>query len=492
MTDQPELFELIRGLTQSEKRYFARFASLHSGRAESDYFRLFQRLVRMRTYDASIVKEEFGKHAEQLKRQLFGKILTALRLYHEQDEAETRVWSMYHNSQLLQNRQIIRSAQRERSRANVILTESGLPALEIHIRERAVSSAVTDASPEILQRMLVEYTERSNQLLSEVKGVSLSTSLLIGIETLNRKFEGTRSESELMLIDRFLGQQELRTISRNASPREKLILNFCNGLGNYLRCDFHLAARHFDSAREVLKQHPHLSQQDPVIRVRIIADRALAHFHAGNISMFRESMAELKVMNEESGTLSDYVGDITLILELMELNRDKKYAEALRKFRSIRGAGYSIQRNDQVSQVEIYFVFQEVTALWGAGELKKASTQLSQFANGRRMFMKDDAYVTGRIVFLLLRFELEDETSTLSELRSVRALLVKKKKYYRVERALLKFVSLMMTKNTIGERKRSTRKFYKELSELKALPFERNAFLYFDFQAWAKNYENRL
>lgn len=486
MASSSALFELIQGMSRTEKRYFARFASLHSGRIDSDYYRLFQYIGRMRRYDAEILRNEFGRHIEQLKQQLFGKILASLRLYHEAETADQQVWCAYRNGQLLRKKQIDRSAKREFQRAKTLLKEQALPSLELHVRAGEINAAIVSLEENELPEILQEFSERTQQLVRECMSDAVYMQHYVEIEILNRKFEGTRSEAELSLVTRFLNTPSLQDISNAKTERAELLFSFCNGLANYLRCEFALAAQHFDRAHAQLIRQPFLSEQDPVIGIRIIADRALACFHSGNRKRYSESMDELIAVKTGSEGLTAYVSDLITILELMDLNRERKHEEAVRRIRNLKRKGVSSVRSTMVSQQEIYFVFQEVTALWGCGDLRKASARIVEFIADRGKHIKEDAYITVRIVFLLLWFELNDEAIVQAELRSVRTILVKRKKFYQVERCLLRFVTRMMTTSGAKERKLLTKKLSAELHELKKIPFERNAFLYFDFQEWVR------
>ena len=484
------LFDLISSLSQSEKRYFVRFASLHSGTPDSSYYRLYRSIEKSKLYDAERLKSEFGRtHFEQLKKVLYNKLLTCLRLYHEDSQDDSGAWSHYANSRQLFRRNIMRYALRERALSEKAAEEQELNALSLHFPNAEINAVMLNSDDTELTKGLKRYTEKNEHLLRALQNRSKYTSLLIQVEVLNRKFEGTRDAQEYILIARFLQNNLLKQMPAGCDAMSGLMFGFCNGLGNYLRCDFESSAAHFESCLTMLRNRSYLHEQDPIFPARILANCALANFHAGRLTKFRESLNELKAYSERKGVMQQYSRELVLILEMMELNREKKYAEAMRKFRRVGKSDLVVIRPDELNQREIYFAFQEAIALRGAGELRKASARIAAFISRRGKLMKQDAYVTARIVFLLLRFELGDESLTQSELRSVSAELLRRQKFYQVERSLISFVRDMMTLSVLQERKQRRNKLLSELKALQQIPYERNAFLYFDFNDWAATYD---
>ena len=57
MKSSDDLYQLIKSLTNNEKRYFKLFASLQSGK--KNYLRLFEAMDKQQVYDEGKVKEPF-------------------------------------------------------------------------------------------------------------------------------------------------------------------------------------------------------------------------------------------------------------------------------------------------------------------------------------------------------------------------------------------------------------------------------------------------
>jgi len=59
MKPSTELFDLVKSLTKSEKRFFKLSSSLQSG--EKNYLKIFYVIDRQKSYDEEAIKEQFKK-----------------------------------------------------------------------------------------------------------------------------------------------------------------------------------------------------------------------------------------------------------------------------------------------------------------------------------------------------------------------------------------------------------------------------------------------
>lgn len=94
---QNNLFELIQSLSKSEKRYF----SLNLGKKDSNHFKLYQLIKKMKVYDDEPVKAMFGKHWSAEKNNLYSLILKCMRHYRCEKSAYFQIKEMTFEAQFL-------------------------------------------------------------------------------------------------------------------------------------------------------------------------------------------------------------------------------------------------------------------------------------------------------------------------------------------------------------------------------------------------------
>jgi sulfur relay (sulfurtransferase) DsrC/TusE family protein len=107
MKPSSELFDLIRTLTKSEKRFFKLQSSLQSG--DKNYVRLFDLIEKMEAYDEDLVKktfkgEKFIKHLPSEKNHLYKLILKSLRSYYSETSIASSLKQEIKNVEILYNK----------------------------------------------------------------------------------------------------------------------------------------------------------------------------------------------------------------------------------------------------------------------------------------------------------------------------------------------------------------------------------------------------
>ena len=83
-----DLFDLIKTLGKSEKRFFQQFAHRHSTKGKNIYYQLFKMISEQSTYDEGQIKQQFvgekaAKNLAVVKKQLYEQLVLALHQYHQ-------------------------------------------------------------------------------------------------------------------------------------------------------------------------------------------------------------------------------------------------------------------------------------------------------------------------------------------------------------------------------------------------------------------------
>src|ERR1051326_5972973 len=105
MTGSNELFELIKSLSKTEKRYFNLFVSRHSAN-DNNCLKLFKFIEKQKDYDEKALRqffkdEKFIRQLPVTKIYLYGQILKSLTLFHGDKKIETQINDLVLKSQIL-------------------------------------------------------------------------------------------------------------------------------------------------------------------------------------------------------------------------------------------------------------------------------------------------------------------------------------------------------------------------------------------------------
>ncbi|MFM2016648.1 MAG: hypothetical protein RL007_304 [Bacteroidota bacterium] len=483
-SDKSAVFQLINSMTQSEKRFFTLYAAMHRDE-NSRYAELFEFIAGRRKPDSVKLAAQFGeRHLEQLKQQLYKKILESLSLQYSKENDQVQVQNFVQRACFLTDRVHSRFSVRELNKAAETAQHlhSGIAALNaLHESVRTQLHSGTALLNYLNEKMLKNGSLALQQSIEE----HTFTELLLETEMLNRRAESSRSQHEYESILVVLKKLNDNRPKKFISVRSELYFFFASGLLHYLLCRFDQCYTLMNAAHETVERHPELKSSDSILYLRILANRSLSAFHAGKQTVFTKCLQQLRGVQNVPSQIQHYKNGITAVLELMEYNSQGRFREAISKIRLQEKIGFANGNDNEVSQIEIYFTFQSAAALRGAGEIRKASRLIADFINRGGKKLKRDAYLMARILFMLLRVEMGDESLTRSELQSVSALLKKEKVLYAFERVILKYVTRMLVANTKSGISSCARQLLKDLDALRKSRFETGPMMYFDFRKWA-------
>ncbi len=123
MKPSPELFNLIKSLTKSEKRYFKLSSSLQSG--EKNYMKLFDAIEGQEEYEEEDLKvlfkgETFINHLPSEKNHLYSLILKSLRGFYADKSAAAILQEQLRNIELLYNKALYKECAKTIKKAKKI------------------------------------------------------------------------------------------------------------------------------------------------------------------------------------------------------------------------------------------------------------------------------------------------------------------------------------------------------------------------------------
>ncbi len=182
MKSKTDLYELIRAMSKTEKRYFTLDAQ-KSGR-HSRYLELFQAINAMESYDEAALRQQFGKNLPTDKNYLYEAILRSMRDYRSAGSYAARIKEMILDARYLYERGLYEQSEVRLRESKSLARELGdhLSILEINKEEgriifdlqkrnygHLIAEVVTEHQDEM--RLLAEelqYLEQCYQLAGKI------------------------------------------------------------------------------------------------------------------------------------------------------------------------------------------------------------------------------------------------------------------------------------------------------------------------------------
>lgn len=205
------LFELVKSLSKTEKRYFKRFATLH-GESDKDYIRLFDDLLKLSTYYEADLKGAYSKSYSgnfgMLKELLFQQVMKSLTVYHATSSIELEIVSLISEVKILQKKGLLDIANKKVTKGIKLCKEHErfgfMPILYSHKKSLIMQSFYANIKP----------TEIAKILAAEKEDLALQNELIAYVNLMFIFFYQDKNESK-----------EQRKKNRDAIIKNPLVAN---------------------------------------------------------------------------------------------------------------------------------------------------------------------------------------------------------------------------------------------------------------------------
>ena len=114
----PALFELIKSMSKSEKRYFKILSSRHTIGEENNYITLFDYIEQLSAYNEEELFEHFSGEAflnqfSITKNRLYESVMKSLDAFHSNSSIDTQIARLIHGAEILYNKSLYDHAKRQ-------------------------------------------------------------------------------------------------------------------------------------------------------------------------------------------------------------------------------------------------------------------------------------------------------------------------------------------------------------------------------------------
>ena len=200
-TPSKNLFNLIKTLTKSEKRYFKIEASKHGGDKKNHYVKLFDAIEAMNEYDEEALKkkfrnESFVKHLFVTKNYLYKLIMKSLRSYSKKDAEQFGVQDTLRDANILLDKGLVDQHNKllGQARKQMVQNENHLQLLEIYARQHTMIHKMNDLKA--LESYVNDEIEAELNELEKHKNLLMYQWLNDKVFLLNWKIGRARNEEE--------------------------------------------------------------------------------------------------------------------------------------------------------------------------------------------------------------------------------------------------------------------------------------------------------
>jgi len=488
MKTSDSLFQLVRSLDKSEKRYFRLWVSKYE-RGTKNYLLLFDALEKMRVYDEKRLRERFagtrlGKNLAVEKHYLYQLLLKSLAACHASSTALARIREMIRYAELLAAKNLYRDCRSQLGKAKRL-------ALEYEAFTYALE--ITRMEKELVNDGLAPGTLEANR--DEERHLHAAIAQLHALREIN---------SELYLLMRSSLVRDPATLARMDAVaaralefREEELLSArakASWYGILLRCarargDHEKHHEYAQKTLTLLESAPALIAENPTAYVSRLSNMAISQAESGRIEDVKRSLEKLKALPAQypaarapgvlRNILSTYYGlSLEYFLQRGAFREGLALLPELEKW--LKENELVIDQNHRavilLAVADIYF---------GAEQYRKTLQWLRALLNEDRIGFREDVQCFARILQLITHYKLGNDALLPSLVRGTYRFLNKRKKLFGVEKAILVFLRGRMSR---PGRKPALRAAFRALhAEMLAIiedPREAKALNYFDVVSW--------
>lgn len=456
MKASDDLFELIRSLDQTEKRYFKLFAAMNAKKTgdENNYVRLFDFIDKQASnqanYNEEAVKEffkgeKFIVQLHVLKGYLYNVILKSLRMYNSERTKVNELHGLLRDADILFHKSLFEQCKKLIAKAKKIAIshEKYTQLLEIIDMEKAIARAesYTKRTEEDLDNIYFEVNDAAEKIRNINDFWRLSTKSFF----LRKKYGNIRDGEELKKFNELMKNPLLKSEDRATTYFSKNFYFNIKGLfyltdGDYdnLLANSLMLVEYLEANPMLMRSNNYLAALNNLLIVQMETkkyDDAIV-----TIKKIRGIEPESKAMSAQMFIIS-YDNEVNLYILTGKFDKGielvKEIENGLKEF-----AG----RIDQES--EILFYYNIAYLYFGAGQFTKSLEWINKILNRKELKLREDIQIYSRILNLFVHYELGNYDLVEYEIKSTRRYLDSHNHLNEAEKAILSFLNKLINHDT--------------------------------------------
>lgn len=477
MKPSTELFELIKSLSKSEKRYFKLYCGTHKG--NKNYLKLFDELDKMNKYSEEGLKEKYSR-LTFTKKYLYKSIIKSLKAYNEGsldvnlNEHIANLKILYHKSLIKQFYRSLNALKQQAQELENFNVYHELLKLEI---QSIKTGDYNDADQ-------VTILKQIDSTLKVIRNLNEYTLIAAMLREFARKNGMLRDEETFLKVSAIMKTPLLQEGCLPATNKEKDLYYKVISSFVYLKGDMEKLIQCNLSRMEIVKLNPRIFEEDYILKqIEIHGALLYGLIKLEKFEEFNFYFNSLKSLKARTNLERATQFSKTIMYELLYYLKREDFSKGLELVKTAEEGfkvfGGGIQKDDIL--IVRYYICR---VFFGAGRYAEALHYSNEILNHPHIEYRTDVHVYCRILNLIIHFELGNYSLLPYIIKSVYRFLYKQGKVYRFETIMLKFLKTLKLARAGAELNKRLMLLKKELMKLYDDPYEKNVFIYFELMSW--------
>ena len=500
MTPTDELFQVIKSLKQTEKRYFKVFASMHDKGENGIYIKLFNVIEKQKEYDEKLLKEKFKgevfiRQLTVTKYNLLNLILKSLRNYYGNVSAVNKA------NQLLMNIEILYG------KGFYALCKTQIDKIKKLADQHEIYGYYMEALD--WEKKVIHKQEFLNSNYSHIENIVNEGEIALAklgninhFSNLNtkiwywfRKKGKSRNAGEYQKHYGAIIKDPVLKENNAITNRSKFSFYSLKALVLNDEKEYEQSLKYSKKSIDLFEENPELISQSPDVFLGTIYNLAS---DLERLDKNKEAILTLeKVKNvamQKAGTKDKILKlrkmQLPLMLKTHIYNKTGEFDKTIALIPEFEAGVKDFK--DFTTRIKHIIIYNISCAFIGSNNFKNALKWVGKILNYNKTDLAEHIHLFAQIINLIIHFELRNDEHLAYIVKSTYRYLYKRNRLYKVESTLLEFIRKTSTLESRKDFIPAFKELKKKLVVLSKDPYEARAFEYFDFISWLDSkIENR-
>lgn len=480
-----DLFQLIKSLDPSEKRYFKVFATMHiKGSDNNKYVKLFDAIESQSEYNETEIRKEFQneKFLNQLhvaKNYLYNTILKSLRLYHSEKSKLNELIDILRDVQILYEKSLFKQCRKLLDKAKKIAYTYERHAQILAVLDWEKILARTNSYTETSEKELLEFYKEHADTTEKLNNINEYWKLAIQSFFLRKKQGEIRDKKELKKFNEII-KNPLLLSDKNASTFLSKTFYFnIKGLYYLTNQDYNNLLIHTVRLVELLEANPLLMKEDNYIAS--LYNLLIVQLELKKYNDALATIKKLRSLDTSSPAMRTRIFVTSYDTELNLYLRTGEFEKGLPLVMEIEEGLKTLKIN---KESEVLFSFNIAYLYFGLSDYENSLKWVNKIINDKELNIREDIQCFARILNLLIHYELKNYDLIEYIMKSTRRYLSNKNKLNKFELITLSYLRKLIGSKSKDDKIFIFREWKKELIQISDDILEIKAFEYFDFLSW--------
>lgn len=482
-----DLFQLIKSLDQSEKRYFKVFATMHiKGSDNNKYVSLFDAIDKQEVYDEDIIRKQFKneKFLNQLhvaKNYLYNTILKSLRLYHSEKSKLNELMDTLRDVQILHDKSLYKQCRKLLEKAKKIASTYEKHSQVLAILDWEKTLARTSSYTGLDEKQLMEFYNEHIETTEKLNNINEYWKLTMKSFLLRKKQGEIRDKAELKKFNEIIKHPLLRSEDNAKTFISKTLYFNIKGLYYLTNKDYNNLHTLSVKLVKLLEANPLLMKEENYIGS--LYNLLLVQLE---LKKYDEALDTINKLRNFEAKSTSMITRIFVMSYDTELNLYLKTGEFDKGLKLVSEIEQGLKKHNEKINKEskVLFAYNIAYLFFGLSEYDNSLKWINEIMNDKELSIREDIQCFARILNLLVHYELGNYVLIEYIIKSTRRYLSNKNKLHKFELTILNYIRKLINAKMDDDTTFIFMEWKKELSSISEDILEINAFEYFDFIAW--------